>query len=212
MSTQIPLAGSGLNGLQDVPMGDTVVPAVETRARRQWVITIPTPGQCEIEEVPYTGRGPWSGRTIMQRFSEKIRLAADGCWIWTAGTYDSGYGVFRTSTRAISAHKWLYEEVFGPVPDGLVLDHRCHTDSTDCVGGDDCRHRPCANPFHLEPVTQGENMHRSNHQSMILHRAGTCLRGHSVEHSYRRKGTGAVVYCRICSDLKKQERRSHAAA
>jgi crossover junction endodeoxyribonuclease RusA len=43
MSTQIPPAGSGLNGLQDASVGDTVVPAVETRAPRQETIVMPAP-------------------------------------------------------------------------------------------------------------------------------------------------------------------------
>lgn len=76
------------------------------------------------------------------------RDAVTGCWDW-AGTHDRlGYArVGVTGSRSVPAHRALYELLVEPIPDGLVLDHRC-------------RNRGCVNPSHLDVVTQQENVQR----------------------------------------------------
>jgi predicted RNA-binding Zn-ribbon protein involved in translation (DUF1610 family) len=44
----------------------------------------------------------------------------------------------------MSYHRWVYEQVHGPIPDGWVVDHLC-------------RQKRCVNIEHLEAVTVGEN-------------------------------------------------------
>ncbi len=74
-----------------------------------------------------------------------------GCWLWTGALNSCGYGSFRDGPTRVApvrgAHVVSYEIYIGPVPDGLQLDHLC-------------RVRSCVNPYHLEPVTQAENMRR----------------------------------------------------
>lgn len=45
------------------------------------------------------------------------------------------------------AHRAVYDEIVGPIPYGLTLDHLC-------------ANPPCVNPAHMEPVTPGENRKR----------------------------------------------------
>jgi hypothetical protein len=72
-----------------------------------------------------------------------------GCWIWQWSKGDKGYGRVRVEGKsyAIPAHVHYYQQRFGPIPDGLQLDHRC-------------RNRACVNPEHLEPVTCLVNVRR----------------------------------------------------
>ena len=68
-----------------------------------------------------------------------------GCWRWPGAKDRHGYGQIKCDGRAQLAHRVAYELHIGPVPDGLMLDHICHT-------------RDCFNPAHLEPVTHMQNL------------------------------------------------------
>lgn len=82
---------------------------------------------------------------------EKIQFS-DSCWLWTGCTNSNGgYGRVYLSNpkRSQVAHRYIWEQVVGPIPAGMELDHLC-------------RVRNCVNPDHLEPVTRGENMRRGS--------------------------------------------------
>ena len=82
-----------------------------------------------------------------QLFWAKVKIT-DTCWLWTASVDQCGYGKFAIGDRKCArAHRWLWEQLRGAVPQGLELDHLC------CVPA-------CVNPAHLEPVTHVENMRR----------------------------------------------------
>jgi len=83
-----------------------------------------------------------------ERFWPKVDRGG-ACWLWTGALYVNGYGAFRgPDGRTIRAHRFAYERVVGPIPEGLDLDHLC-------------RVRACVNPAHLEPVTRAENLRRA---------------------------------------------------
>lgn len=76
----------------------------------------------------------------------------DGCWIWTGARRVRNYGSVqygeRSNRKSALAHKYVYELLVGPVPEGLELDHTC-------------REQRCVNPDHLEPVTHLVNSRRA---------------------------------------------------
>lgn len=71
----------------------------------------------------------------------------DECWPWVGPLVD-GYGLFYVSpTQTIYAHRYAYELLVGPIPDGLTVDHLCNK-------------RACVRPSHMELVTHVENVQR----------------------------------------------------
>lgn len=112
------------------------------------------------------------------------------CWLWTGPVGRNGYGHLTHKGRSHRAHRFAYELVNGPVPDGLVLDHLC-------------RVRHCVNPAHLEAVTQRVNLMRSATTRAARGLLSTCARGHEFDaaNTYiRRNGTRL---CRECARLRR---------
>lgn len=138
--------------------------------------------------------------TTEERFLAKV-LPADsqGCRLWDGATYPSGYGCFLYNKSNTGAHRASYEMYVGPIPEGLEIDHTCHTNDLSCPGGVTCKHRRCVTPEHLEPVTGKVNCLRGRSPA-ALHAVKThCAKGHpfSEENTYR--GTGRR-YCRKCGN------------
>lgn len=49
----------------------------------------------------------------------------ENCIEWTKGTNQKGYGRKWVDGKLVAAHRHAYEEVHGPIPDGLVVMHLC---------------------------------------------------------------------------------------
>lgn len=123
------------------------------------------------------------------------------CWIWQGGTRKTtGYGVITRpgNGKQIGTHVAAYELWYGPVPDGLVVDHLCHNADLACKGGAACPHHACINPAHLEAVPHQVNVARGRSYDHIA-RTGRCIHGHqlAMETIYINPKTG-YRGCRIC--------------
>lgn len=66
------------------------------------------------------------------------------CLIWTAGKNGNGYGRLWVDGRMAYAHRRAWELAHGEIPDGMVVDHTCHT-------------KLCVKPGHLRLVTPQNN-------------------------------------------------------
>ena len=73
-----------------------------------------------------------------------------GCWVFGGAVDRYGYGSARLKGRTFIVHRFVYDRLVGPIPDGMDLDHLCR------------QTRRCCNPAHLEPVEPSENSRRAN--------------------------------------------------
>jgi hypothetical protein len=121
-----------------------------------------------------------------------------GCWIWQRAVDAYGYGTLKIDGRNVMAHRAVFERHRGPIPVGLTLDHVCHTNDAACVGGRTCLHRPCVNPWHMEPVTKLVNDLRGRSFRAVNAAKAHCARGHEfTEANIYRTAEGSRA-CRAC--------------
>ena len=129
--------------------------------------------------------------TPAARFETAIEKLPDapGCWLWMKAVRPDGYGVFgATPGRIVYAHRYSYELHRGPIPAGMVLDHKC-------------RVRCCVNPAHLEAVTDRVNILRGTGYSARNARRKHCPKGHPLDGVTRRRNgiQSTQRYCLRCN-------------
>lgn len=146
-------------------------------------------------------------RPAWNRFWEKVDRTGD-CWVWSASTYENGYGQFTVLGKAFKAHRWSYENLVGPIPGGMQLDHACHTADATCLGGDGCPHRRCVNPAHLEVVTGLANTLRGNGVTAVNKRKTHCIRNHPFDFANTRITPAGHRSCRRCHAINTAKRRA----
>ena len=81
----------------------------------------------------------------IQEFLDKFTIAVpeSGCFLWTRGaTHNYGYLYFNKKVQR--ANRIAYELANGPIPDGLIVRHKCDVPL-------------CVNPNHLILGTKADN-------------------------------------------------------
>lgn len=122
------------------------------------------------------------------------------CWLWTGRVTSHAWGEYGrfwvTDVGYVRAHRYSYELVNGPLPDGLFVMHAC--DNPRCV-----------NPAHLSTGTHTDNMRDMatkgrSHWSQITE----CTKGHPYAGSNLRVDSKGHRFCRTCAT--ESSRRSRA--
>lgn len=127
------------------------------------------------------------------RFATKLNLLPSGCWLWTAGRNGNGYGYYRPGEGKshVRVHRFAYEQLVGPIPEGLHLHHRCGN-------------RTCVNPAHLQPVTPGEHLMLGDTFQRRNTEKVCCPQGHP----YNEINTGRTRGRRWCRTCKREKGRA----
>lgn len=122
-------------------------------------------GYCQTHHRRFKKYGdPLAGGTHYKTPDESLaaRTKWEGdCLVWTGSLMLSGYGTITAHGKNRAAHRYAWERVNGPIPDGMFIDHICHN-------------RPCVRIEHLRMVTHKQNMENvrgaraDNHSSGIL--------------------------------------------
>jgi hypothetical protein len=79
------------------------------------------------------------GRTL--KAMVRLGKTPDDCWQWLGAVDDAGYGKKEFHGKTIVAGRWMWEQLFGPIPPEVVISYACGN-------------RACVNPNHLRATDQ----------------------------------------------------------
>lgn len=141
--------------------------------------------------MPYWNKQDPQTRRIIS-VDPKIRFwynveVTDTCWLWK-GSCSRGYGQIFVDGKVWKVHRYAYELLVGPIPEGCTIDH---------VWANGCRNKTCVRPAHLEPVSQLINNRR--YHATLTH----CKRGHLYADTLKLRSNGK----RSCSECNRLRQR-----
>lgn len=89
----------------------------------------------------------WPDRTVYERFWFHVSTeeTSRGCWEWQGALTTGGYGLFSHGLPTRRAHRAAWMLMFGSVPRGIDVCHRCDN-------------RLCCRPSHMFLGTRKDNM------------------------------------------------------
>lgn len=101
---------------------------------------------------PTRGRAiPDKGISPETRIGRQIKPQPNGCWNWIHNPA-SGRGGTTVHGRRVSAHRYVYEILVGPVEQGHHLHH-------------DCENTLCVNPAHMLVLAPKD--HKARHKELL---------------------------------------------
>jgi hypothetical protein len=120
-------------------------------------------------------------KPVMELFWAKVNKT-DTCWLWTASYGNHGYGNFRYNGTIKTAHRVIWMETFGEIPDCMCVCHHCDTPL-------------CVRPDHLFLGTRSDNsLDRDRKKRGYCSSKTHCPKGHEYNakldsRGYRRCNT-----------------------
>lgn len=86
-----------------------------------------------------------------------VQLPRDpaACWTWIGNCGAAGYPIKTVAGKCLTGRQWMWQQLFGPVPAGLVV-------STTCGN------RGCVNPHHLRLCTMAEAVQAGNGATLTV--------------------------------------------
>jgi hypothetical protein len=134
---------------------------------------------------------------VMARAAERHEPQGD-CWISTYSKGSHGYAQVGWweggKSHVTTAHRAAWEFHNGPIPDGLTVDHMCHT--RQCVRVDHLR---------LLPMVENSRGNLSDLRAKWPLSDKRCRLGHYLTESQPKR------YCRECSARRKRESKGRKA-
>jgi len=141
--------------------------------------------------VPYHKNHPIPERA-QKRAATAWTLTEDGCWATNYTKTTAGYGQVTTKERRGKAQIWLAHRAAwtfhnGPIPDGMVIDHKCFNHA-------------CVNPEHLRLLTRTQNNARKEKFGKQDWPLDECRWGHKLTEQklYATKSEAPRMRCAGC--------------
>ena len=138
--------------------------------------------------------------TVRDRIESKIEKDANGCWLWTGGTY-KGYGYMSTPPgMSRLVHRTYWEILNGPIPHKMCVCHTCDTPS-------------CVRPDHLFLGTHTDNMRDRAAKGRHPNNKTYCKHGHifTKDNTFTYKANGTqhrgCKKCRIKTKARYKSKR-----
>lgn len=139
--------------------------------------------------------------SLKERFESKyIPEPMSGCWLWLDKLTRDGYGQMTYKMKSMRAHRWSYSIHVGPIPNGLLVCHKCDTPA-------------CVNPKHLFVGTVKDNTEDMIKKGRGLNNKPTCKYGHQLSGNNllntKRVGVTGFKwrYCKLCNQRKNKQAR-----
>lgn len=129
------------------------------------------------------------------RFWSRVDRRDNGCWLWTGSAPRPGYGRFWVDGGKVYAHRFAYELLVGPIPEGTEIDHLCRTPL-------------CVNPDHLEAVPHRVNILRSTSPLAARAQQTHCVNGHPFDAANTYVSPNGTRKCRTCGRLRRRRYRA----
>ena len=130
---------------------------------------------------------PRSIEDVAAKFHDGYTVDENGCWVWGRSVTSTGYPQFSALGRHVVGHRWSYEQFVGPIPDDMLVCHKCDV-------------KRCVNPDHLEVGSPRKNTQDAYDRGLMHHwmsRRTHCKNGHefTVDNTKKYRGVRVCIAC-----------------